>query len=224
MKAVLASIRPRHCTDIANRQKALEVRKTCPKLETPFKVYIYCTAGKPYMVYNDDSWCPGYTVLNNWSEKRAEEVWELMNGKVIGEFVCDYIFSIDVQWMAHDELPGSPVETWLEWENAPEQYVTTEDIAKAACLAWSEIEGYIGGSDGVYCWHISELKIYDEPKPLSDFTPWCDCVIGYGECDHRKVGCSYQQADYNPDGSLNVVVCGKRMIRAPQSWCYVEEK
>lgn len=44
-KAVLISIRPDWVEKILSGEKTLEVRKTRPKLETPFKVYIYCTAG-----------------------------------------------------------------------------------------------------------------------------------------------------------------------------------
>ena len=42
-KAVLLSIRPKWCEKIARGEKTIEVRKTRPKLETPFKAYIYCT-------------------------------------------------------------------------------------------------------------------------------------------------------------------------------------
>ena len=41
-KAVLISIRPQWCQKIASGEKTIEVRKTKPKLETPFKCYIYC--------------------------------------------------------------------------------------------------------------------------------------------------------------------------------------
>lgn len=68
MKAVLISIQPKWVEKIANGKKTLEIRKSRPKLETPFKVYIYCTYGNP-----KDNYCLG---------KR---------GKVIGEFVCDRI-------------------------------------------------------------------------------------------------------------------------------------
>ena len=44
-KAVLISIRPDWVEKILSGEKTLEVRKTRPKLEAPFKVYIYCTAG-----------------------------------------------------------------------------------------------------------------------------------------------------------------------------------
>ena len=68
MKAVLISIQPKWCEKIANGEKTIEVRKSRPKLETPFKVYIYCTYGNA-----KENYCVG---------KR---------GKVIGEFVCDGI-------------------------------------------------------------------------------------------------------------------------------------
>ena len=42
-KAVMLSIRPKWVEKIANGEKTIEVRKTRPKLETPFKAYIYCT-------------------------------------------------------------------------------------------------------------------------------------------------------------------------------------
>ena len=46
-KAVLISIRPEWCEKISNGQKTIEVRKTRPKMDTPFKCYIYkCGNGK----------------------------------------------------------------------------------------------------------------------------------------------------------------------------------
>ena len=71
-KAVMLSIRPKWCEKIANGEKTIEVRKTRPKLDTPFKCYIYCTQG------ND--------------ARRLRGSW----GKVIGEFTCDRIFPINV--------------------------------------------------------------------------------------------------------------------------------
>ena len=71
MKSVLISIQPKWCELIANGKKTIEVRKTRPRIETPFKVYIYCTYGN-----EKENYCVG---------KR---------GKVIGEFVCDRIYEI----------------------------------------------------------------------------------------------------------------------------------
>lgn len=64
MKAVLISIRPKWCELIASGHKTIEIRKTRPKLETPFKCYIYQTLPKS----------------GDWNDK---------NGHVIGEFMCD---------------------------------------------------------------------------------------------------------------------------------------
>lgn len=46
MKSVLISIRPKWCELIASGKKTIEVRKTAPKLPTPFKCYIYETKAR----------------------------------------------------------------------------------------------------------------------------------------------------------------------------------
>ena len=47
MKAVLISICPERCEKIINGQKTIEVRRTRPKMNPPFKCYIYkCGSGK----------------------------------------------------------------------------------------------------------------------------------------------------------------------------------
>ncbi len=42
MIAVLCSVQPQWCELIANGKKTIEIRKTIPKIPTPFKGYIYC--------------------------------------------------------------------------------------------------------------------------------------------------------------------------------------
>lgn len=76
MKSVLISIQPKWCELIANGKKTIEVRKTKPKLDTPFKCYIYETKAlyKP----------------NGCNHLFKGE------GKIIGEFVCDKIDEIRV--------------------------------------------------------------------------------------------------------------------------------
>lgn len=65
-KAVLISIRPKWVNLIASGQKTIEVRKVRPKIDTPFKCYIYQTLPKS----------------GDWNEQ---------DGRVIGEFVCDNV-------------------------------------------------------------------------------------------------------------------------------------
>lgn len=80
MKAVMLSIKPKYCELIASGKKTMEVRKTRPKLETPFKCYIYCTKPKN-----------NAEVLWTGAEQVIGKVSDQSNGKVIGEFVCDGI-------------------------------------------------------------------------------------------------------------------------------------
>lgn len=75
-KAVMISIRPKWCEKICRGEKTIEVRKTHPKLETPFKCYIYETQG--------------------WVEKDGIMAFRL-GGRVIGEFTCDRIYKLETQ-------------------------------------------------------------------------------------------------------------------------------
>lgn len=74
-KAVLISIRPEWVEKIANEEKTIEVRKTKPNLETPFKCYIYCTKAPK-----------GWFWFDSPNIRR--------DGMVIGEFVCDDVKTI----------------------------------------------------------------------------------------------------------------------------------
>lgn len=92
MKAVLISIQPKWCELIASGKKTVEVRKTKPKLETPFKVYIYATEPRSK---RDVGLCldDGKVVLiYRWYYDYAKRhKMPILSGKVIGEFVCDNI-------------------------------------------------------------------------------------------------------------------------------------
>lgn len=156
-KAVLISIRPEWVEKIAIGEKTLELRKTEPKLETPFKVYIYCTAGNLSYEVSNGIFC-------NISGGRL----------VVGEFVCN---KIGVIWGGgYLKMP--------------------ESAFAGSCLNMHQIDTYLDGKDGHF-WHISNLKIYDAPKPLSEFKGL------------RKT----------KFGSEPVTI-----KRPPQSWCYVEEQ
>ena len=201
MKSVLISIRPKWCELIASGKKTLEVRKTRPKMETPFKVYIYCTAD---------------TVKHIVFDEYGDRQTELVPQRVIGEFICDCIFGIDTNYEIHDELPGSPVETWLEWNDAPDGYEAMEELDKASCLSYEEIKSYVGVKGG-YGWHISDLKIYGKPKELSDFRKPFPFHKDCSSCD--RGGTSFHPETCYGCGHFD----GIEISRPPQSWCYVEE-
>ncbi len=115
-------------------------------------------------------------------------------GKVVGEFICDKIERFSIPYPAY----FSEVDKH------------TRDIIANACLTLLETHEYLGRKNG-YAWHISDLKVYDKPKELSEFklpakdSPKC----GYSRCSNAVCGWFDN--------------CQFRIIkRPPQSWCYCE--
>lgn len=136
-KAVLISIRPEWCQKIMAGRKTVEVRKTRPKMNPPFKCYIY----------------------------------KCGNGKVIGEFLCDEI--IEDRTYGHNE-----------------------EFYRAACMSAYDAAAYAMQSP-MYGWHISDLRVYDHPRDLWEFT-------------------GLRQTKYG--------LAPGPITRPPQSWRYVEEE
>ena len=195
-KAVLISIRPKWCELIASGGKTIEVRKTRPKQEPPFKCYVYETRGFE-RVGNDNLNCV---------------VGGSGRGAVIGEFVCDKIDAYEYEYCTHPEI-GMDYDCGDNWF-----CIDDADLEKA-CLTYKEFRDYAGNKD-VYGWHISNLVIYDVPKKLSEFTPCCEFMLDEKQCDYRKVKCLNQQDSFIEEDGCN---CLNFVRRPPQSWCYVEE-
>lgn len=112
-------------------------------------------------------------------------------GRVIGEFTCKKITGL-----THVGETGS-------WESASlyvmapgSYYKPADELLETACMSKETAEKYLKGRDGCG-WHISDLKIYDHPRPLSDFTRLRATKFGYEPV---------------------------RIEQPPQSWFYVEEK
>lgn len=199
MKSVLISIKPKWCELIASGKKTIEVRKTKPKLETPFKCYIYCTKGELLTRSNYNGKI--YVASSPKYQKALEKNGNItLSGKVIGEFVCDEI----------TYLGNISADPWCyllgdvhEWDKRL--------VTNGACLTEEELLKY-GGKNG---WHISDLIIYDKPRELSDFRKPCI----YGE--ESDVSCFLcDKSGYRPDMHID---CFNEVTRPPQSWCYVEE-
>ena len=106
-KAVLISIRPKWVEKIASGEKTIEVRKTRPKLDTPFKCYIYCTLPK---YPHEDFIATDYPRPQFYG-----------GGKVVGEFTCDRIFPINV-------FDNGSIQNWL-FEHMERSCLTYEDLA-----------------------------------------------------------------------------------------------
>jgi predicted transcriptional regulator len=165
MKSVLISIHPKWCDLIASGEKTIEVCKTRPKIETPFRCYIYETKARSDMpTFVDED---GHVLYTG-------------RGQVIGEFVCDYVY----ENMSYD--------------------------CEASCVSVSELKKYANGKP-LYGWHISDLKIYDKPRELSEFRA-CN-----GNCNH----CKHRVVNQNDVGDVR---CENKVTRPPQSYMFVEEE
>ena len=154
---ILISIQPKWCELIASGKKTIEVWKTRPKIETPSKVYIYCTTDKRLLRkfdkgerIDDEHFFDEHVFVrqNTWIRGHLNP-----NKKVIGEFVCDNIFPIRV------------------FENGSIQDYMFNRIERS-CVTYEDIANYIGNYKTGYGWHISDLKIYDKPKELSEFSKY----------------------------------------------------
>ena len=189
------------------------MRKTRPKIETPFRCYIYCTNGKfePHEhlrgnLHYDDS------VLMVCDGK----------GKVIGEFVCDEVMPV--------VGVGFTSQKGIEYCLRRSDWSVKEFDYAAACFSPETLKQYLTGKGSGYSWHISDLKIYDEPKELSEF------AIADKEAIRQ---CKYREQSYYSFTDTGHIKNGfyckvkddwcfggckrKALTRPPQSWCYVEE-
>lgn len=186
-KAVLISIRPKWVEKIANGEKTIEVRKTKPKLDTPFKCYIYCTM-------------PDAKDQHNILELHgADGKIRKANGKVIGEFTCDRIYKID---------KNSTDFLFKFGRLSVYKQAAEEKCGLCVAMTDDELHGYLGHCQG-YGWHISDLRIYDTPKELSEFKTLCRVDADCCACpyyNYTKMGCD-----------------GRVIGRPPQSWCYVDD-
>lgn len=216
----MLSIQPKWVEKIASGEKTIEVRKTAPK-EVPFKAYIYETYDKKYA---DIGIC--------W---RNGKTFEHGCKKVIGEFVCDKVddfYCASVPYRRENNLGYGQfidngvykVNGWHEGivfernDRFIDSMLNNNDL-KEMCLSVQELFDYIGIGKHLYGWRISDLKIYDKPKELSEFKKTkgriartCGMQARNGLCcaiDHEEL-CD------------NLKCCFKRPC-PPQSWCYVEE-
>ena len=144
MEEIMLSIKPKWCELIASGKKTIEIRKTKPRANLPFKCYIYCSSARSNCNYK---------------------------GKIIGEFICNKITDAA-------EIPDA-------------------ELFGLSCVSKSDLEKYAEGHKWkIWCWQITDLKMYDFPKELNEFVN-----LKVKESEHRNIP----------------------MKRPPQSYCFVEK-
>lgn len=187
---ILASIKPYYYYLIAEEKKKIEVRKTALK-NVPQDIAFY-------MSKDEKSFAK--------IPKEFQEKYRKHFGKIGMKVVCD------------------EVEEFHEWELSPQgkfadfERERLENFLTAACLSEEEVVRYrenLPYFKPLYGWHISNLKVYDKPKKLSEF---------YRPCSYS--GICYSCNRFRPNGTPNDEpndFCDGEIIRPPQSYMYVKE-
>ncbi|MDR2828174.1 MAG: hypothetical protein LBV51_01995 [Acholeplasmatales bacterium] len=145
MKTIVISIRPENVYGILLMKKTIEIRKTAPtKYPDVSTAYIYCTKTAPTLAIKNEK----IVVFDNRYYSCYSNAEEVLNGKIVASFKIKKI-------------------TALEINN------TTDEILKNACITRNELKRYTWweseeGYEGYYTWNITDLKIFEHPKKLSN--------------------------------------------------------
>lgn len=208
MKSIITSVSPYLCEKIASGDCRMLVKKSAPK-EVPFKDYIYATRPKKFYkcgavsTSNELLWLANGKIemgdgFKFWADG---DEYQCLNGRIIGEFICN------------------EVEEFHEWELSPQgkfadfERERLEKFLTDACLSEEEVVRYrenLPYYKPLYGWHISNLKIYDKPKELSEF---------YIPCKEK----SCRECDAEREYDVCAVGRRKPITRPPQSYMFVEE-
>lgn len=154
MRKLILPIKPKWIELIASGRKKIEVRTKLPVRYVkdindfePYMVLMYMTMdGVPKTIFK-----PGKT---SFIEKSIYELHpDTANGRVVGEFVVEKIDFIKYN------LGGYLINNDIQYSNK---------IYKQSCLDNGEFRDYFNERNG-YAKHISQLKMYDQPKELNSY-------------------------------------------------------
>ena len=185
---ILASLKPYYYYLIGEKKKNIEVRKSALK-NLPQDIVFY-------MSKDEKSFAK--------IPKEFQKKYRKHFGKVGMKIVCDKVIRT-CGWRLRGDTQQCAKRTRLE-----------EIFPHFACLTIDEIVKYVGGENREVCgWVITDLKIYDKPKELSEF---------YRPCSYS--GICYSCERFRPNGTPNdkpYDFCDGTITRPPQSYMRVEE-
>lgn len=144
------------------------------------KLLLYCTKAKPYLYRQDDDCFELLNKLKNEDTSGYKKYYRLNNGKIVAE--CD--FEVEELRLDNDDPLGA---YWYETET-----LNKYEVLEKSCLTDDELFDYLGEYNKGYAIHIKNLKIFDNPKKLSQYHKPYGCInISCGEKPKQKyLGCS----------------------------------
>lgn len=202
MKAIIQCCTPQECERIARGEQAVKVCKTAPN-EAPFKVYIYQIkeSKRRFLDHRFNSFFAGTSHYKDM-------------GKVIGEYICnkaEYFDSREAEWA----YAVAPSDIWCTMPMSETEAI--QICKEKAFLTDEDIIDRFGEEDWKATFlYISELKIYDDPRELSEFVKPCNW--NYDCCTCKRAVYELTKAE-----ARLFYGCDRELTRPPQSWCYVEE-
>lgn len=125
--------------------------------------------------------------------KQHQPLMEKFLGKVVGEFVCNKV---------KEFTPCAVRLCGLDYNICVSDFFAT-------CLTDKELNEY-GKDKPLYGWHITDLKIYDKPKELGEFTVMRKCT-SCKDSGYESGACAYDENCMIP----------VPIEKAPQSWQFV---
>ena len=124
----------------------------------------------------------------------------LANGKIVAEFICNSI----IEWNKDDYGANC--------------YDIDDDSFEAACIPLMSDYWEYGKGKTLYGWRIRDLKVYNEPHDITEFSQskFIKSATWFGALPSKSI-------DVNR--LLNSArIETKWLTRAPQSWCYVDNR
>lgn len=221
MRKVLASLKPYYYYLVGEGIKKIEVRKDMPKASDWNKEVFF------YMSKDVKSFAK--------IPKEFQEKYRKHFGKIGLKFICDrieefYCASVPYQRennLGYGQFIDNGVYKVNGWHEGivferNDRYIDTmlnNNDLKEMRLTAQELFDYIGVGKHLYGWRISDLKIYDRPRELSEFKKTKERIARTCGMQARNGLCCAIDHEELCD---NVNCCFKRPCPS-QSWCYVEE-
>lgn len=186
---ILASLKPYYYYLIGEKKKNIEVRKSALK-DLPQDIVFY-------MSKDEKSFAK--------IPKEFQEKYRKHFGKVGIKVICDKIDCIQKRGI--DNNFDYCYLSLNEWGN--DDIATEITDIKKSCIPKVDLNKYGANVQCLYAWHISDLKIYDKPRELSEFRISCNRKNLCYSCN-RFTGKPWD-------------ICNNSITRPPQSYMRVKE-